>query len=270
MKLNKLIYALLLTLLIVAISGCGKKSTINIEVDDELSVELELGDVMPDWTDYFNVTDKHGKVFVTDEMISHDVQMTEVGEYNVRLEVEIEENYAAKVIDVSVVDTTGPNISLSQYEATMPTVFKLNSGKPDFSLYYNAIDPSGDVDIIVKENVNMSVAGVYEVIITAKDKYDNESSESLEIVVYDHTTEIVESNLGITNQDIYTINTSREIESVQITGNYCSTKNISFSATTNVTIPLNCGNGIYTITLTDIYDNTHLTYIKLEMSNPSY
>lgn len=157
-------------------------------------------------------------------------------------------------------------VVLDPIQISFSTIFdlthELGSNPIDFdALLFNVNANGEDYEVIVEESIDYQTVGVYEVIITVKDQFGFEASQTFEVSIEDSTAPEV-----TLNSSVDTIYVGTKYVDQWIEYNDLSTTTVQSLTTLNTEIP-----GIYTITynVTDAYDNQRVVtrYIHVIENN---
>lgn len=149
--------------------------------------------------------DDNVKVYINSQELNDTYKFTEVGEYN--LKIEISQTYknflnkqevitANKETIIKVQDTKNPIIEgVTDKKITEGDTIDLKQG----ITAKDEID--GDLELIVEGEVNTSKVGEYEIKVKATDKNNNTTEETYRVTVNAKSEEVVKrSNLSLSNQ----------------------------------------------------------------------
>ena len=157
-------------------------------------------------------------------------------------------------------------VVLEPIQISFSTIFdlthELGSDPINFeTLLFNVNTNSEDYDVFVEESIDYQTVGVYEVIITVKDLFGFEASQTFEVSIEDSTAPEV-----ILNASVDTIYAGTTYVDQGIAYTDLSTTSVQSITTLNTETP-----GVYTITynVTDAYDNQRVVtrYIHVIENN---
>jgi hypothetical protein len=157
-------------------------------------------------------------------------------------------------------------VVLDPIQISFSTIFdlthELGSNPIDFdALLFNVNANGEDYEVIVEESIDYQTVGVYVVIITVKDQFGFEASQTFEVSIEDSTAPEVTLNASV---DTIYVGTKYVDQGIEY--NDLSTTTVQSLTTLNTEIP-----GVYTITynVTDAYGNQRVVtrYIHVIENN---
>jgi hypothetical protein len=157
-------------------------------------------------------------------------------------------------------------VVLDPIQISFSTIFdlthELGSDPINFeALLFNVYTNSEDYDVFVEESIDYLAVGVYEVIITVKDLFGFEASQTFEVSIEDRTAPEVTLNASV---DTIYVGTTYVDQGIAYTD--LSTTSVQSITTLNTESP-----GVYTITyeVSDTYDNQNIVtrYIHVIENN---
>lgn len=177
--------SMLLMALLVFLVGCG---SIEVITREELTVEFGNA-ISTNIKDYLNTEEMNeedvdtiigeGQLVIEPNELVESQNYQKVGNYTVKIaydDIEYE-------VKVNVQDTTAP-----EFEGLRSNLETYVNEKIDFSKIYKANDLSEVTISVDDSDVDYSTAGTYTAFVTAKDSYNNETTEEVSITVKEKPT----------------------------------------------------------------------------------
>lgn len=174
----------------LTLTGCGSSS--KIELKKEIFT-VEYGEIVSTNAKDYLVKDTEKdvlnktKVVIKDLKNEKDKDYAKVGEYKATAEY----NDESKPFTIKVEDTTAPVFKDLKKEIKV----EQNAEAVDFTKYFEAEDLSNVKITVNDKKVDLSRTGEYDLKVTAKDKYENKTTEKVKIIVVaaDKANEVTET-----------------------------------------------------------------------------
>ncbi len=192
-----------ITYIIMFVTALFLNFSIKVEAQEEVSVNEKIYYLEMSKADFSeikaDILSKDLKYVAYPNELSHDIKLSEVNASDINhksfdvqtIEISVsrytESNDTKKKIDsvsetvkIKFVDTTAPTITLSKEKVEIEEDESFNANKYIKEIYDNSFD---EIKLDIDSDVDSSTPGEYEVVYTAVDSSNNESSEVLKVVV---------------------------------------------------------------------------------------
>jgi hypothetical protein len=148
----------------------------------ETRIDLQINDVMPIWTQYImEVTDNISHLIIEDVVVTHSVNMRQIGMYEVIYQVKDDSLNETQVQLKLYINDASPPVILSQ-----PLLIQAGQSY-DLTEGLSIFDDLNTQIIIDQDNLNDSKSGTYEVVYYVYDERGNYTTHHRVVKVEDHT-----------------------------------------------------------------------------------
>ena len=187
--MKKILLAIPFILILLLLMGCEPTPTqtdfVAPSFSGESSITYEIGDEIPDFSEYFTAFDVvDGDVTASIQIDDSEIDFLNPGTYGLILTVsDLSGNKSVLVVTIVVLDTTAPLIT-----GAIDISYYIGDPAPDYMLgvsAYDFVDGNLTEQIIIDSSqVNLEVPGVYNLEYRVSDLSTNSSSSLVTVTVY--------------------------------------------------------------------------------------
>ena len=188
--MKKILLAIPFILILLLLLGCETTPTqtdfVAPSFSGESSITYEIGDELPDFSEYFTAFDLvDGDVSASIQIDDSEIDFSNPGTYALTLSVsDLSGNTARLIINIFVIDVDNPKI-LGAVDIT----YEIGESIPDYLLGVTANDAvDGDLTdhiTINSNNVNLDVAGIYNLVYQVTDGSNRTTTVVVRVIVID-------------------------------------------------------------------------------------
>ncbi|HOO68221.1 MAG TPA: BspA family leucine-rich repeat surface protein, partial [Bacilli bacterium] len=216
MKKRLLFWLIPIFFIAIIVGGISIKKSISYSNESKSSSNTELCQTefsvnLDEQFDYNNISICEDNIELDQKVtvVSSDIDYDKVGTYSVEIEYEVDGETVTKYVNVSIVDTTPPEILLNGSDTI---TISLHSSYEDAGyVVSDNYDSEDDIDVTMENDINVNKVGTYYIYYTATDLSGNSTTIERCVIVKSSSNTVSTISSKITGVTTLQLNGTSEV-----------------------------------------------------------